>query len=394
MCSGWREKADGERARGLMDGLLTDFLGNFYVAAAGSVPDGLANGNVLHFVLAAVYVRTRVPGRFSRLVGTSLALSLVGCAIGPWTPALAPSSLAFSFAAALVVLALTAAYLAVFIPSGVFASRSRGGGDAPPYTTTTRRKAVASAMVSPFYYLYAESAVRLPALALLLHHTAQGFLFVAIVVHAVVDLGFYEIQNGLLFGLESAVPAVYLMLALYGVPRLQKMWKKRARSSIPDDDDDDDDDDAARETGSGRDRRRGGSGEVARRRRRAPSTRDFACAIICMLAQLAALPWFLAVTAQSRGAVYGLVAVASVGPAAPPFLKSYAVSVAGAPVSALGTLALMESVGALAAPLLLAGFRLGLWRDAVVVWAPSLVGAAALCLVGSYLVARRSVARA
>ncbi|KAK8009509.1 hypothetical protein PG991_012060 [Apiospora marii] len=371
------------RALGICVLLLGYFLSNIYVAASSSVLDGLANGNILYFVLAAVYVRTRVPGRFARLVGTSLALYLVGCAVGPWAPALVSSSLLFSFAATLVLLGLTAVYLAVFIPSsGIFATES----DAPPSAAaTTRRRAIVSAMVSPFYYLYAESAVRLPALALLLHHTTQGFLFIAIIVHAVIDLGFYGLQNGIVFGIETAVPAVYLMLALFGVPGLQRMWKRGRRAT---EEEDDDVDDAASEAGGSSSSRSSISEGGTRRSARAPSNRDFVCTIVCMLAQLVALPWFLAVTEESSGAVYGLVAVASVGMAAPAFLKSYAVSIVDAKTSALGTLTLMESFGALIAPLLVTSFQFWYWRNAIVILAPSLVGASLVCLVASYLLAR------
>ncbi|KAK7921644.1 hypothetical protein PG985_009666 [Apiospora marii] len=373
------------RALGVCVLLLGYFLTNIHVAASSSVLDGLANGNILYFVLAAVYVRTRVPGRFARLVGTSLVLYLVGCAVGPWAPALVPSSLLFGFAATLVLLGLTAAYLVVFIPAGAFPVRGHiGDGDASPSaTTTTRRRAIASAMVSPFYYLYAESAVRLPALALLLHHTTQGFLFIAIIVHAVIDLGFYGLQNGIVFGIESAVPAVFLMLALFGVPGLQRMWKRGRRAT-------DDNDDASSEAGNSS--RSSISEGGTRRNTRAPSTRDFVCSIICMLAQLVALPWFLAVTAESSGAVYGLVAVASLGMAAPAFLKSYTVSIVDAKTSALGTLTLMESFGTLIAPLLVTSFQFWFWRNAIVILAPSLVGASMVCLVVSYFMARYAMA--
>ncbi|KAK8133544.1 hypothetical protein PG984_005556 [Apiospora sp. TS-2023a] len=346
----------------------------------GVIFDGLANGNVHYFVLAAVYVRTKVPGRFSRLLGTSLALYMLGYAISTVvTPFLVPHFLV-SFAVALLILGLSAAYLVVFIPSGVFTAGDPDGDAALTTTTTTStRRTIAKAVVDPLYHLYAESAIRLPALALLLHNTAQGFLFLAIAIHAIVDLEFHGKQYIILYGIESVVPAFYLMLALYGIPQLQKMWKRRGSSTT------DYAAVSADETGGG-----GGMPRTTG----SPATRDFACTIISMLAQLVALPWFLAVSVENRGAIYVLAAMVSIGLSVPSFLKSYAVSVVvddtNNKTSALGSLALMESMGSLAAPLLVPSFQFWIWRNSIVILAPSLVGASMLCLLASYFIASRA----
>ncbi|KAK8076916.1 hypothetical protein PG996_003086 [Apiospora saccharicola] len=367
------------RALGVGVVLLGFLLQNIYVAASCTIFDGLANGNVHYFVLAAVYVRTRVPGRFSRLLGTSLALYMLGYTISTVAvPFLLVPSFLLSFAVALVILGLSAAYLVVFIPSGVFAARDPDGDAALTTTTTTStRRTIAKAIVDPVYHLYAESTIRLPALALLLHNTAQGFLFFAIAIHAIVDLEFGGNQYMILYGIESVVPAVYLMLALHGIPKLQRMWKRRSSTT----------DYTAVVSADETD----GGGEMTRTTG-PPATRDFVCIIICMLAQLIALPWFLAVSAEDRGVIYALVAVVSIGLSVPSFLKSYAVSIvvddAHNKTSALGSLALMESIGSLVAPLLVPSFQFWIWRNSIVILAPSLVAASMLCLVASYFLAR------
>lgn len=352
-------------------------LNNIYVAVAGRVFDGLANGNVVQFVLAAVYVRARDHRRFSRLLGASLALSMIGYVVNPVFVALLPGFLS-SFAAALVVLGLSLAHLAVFVPSSnVFTARGRsGGGDATSTTTTTastRRRRITSALFNPIYYIYAEDAIRLPALALLLHNAAQGLLFTAIVVHAVLNFNFMDRETRILFGIEKAVPSAYLMVVLYGIPQLQRMWKREGSIA---------DDTADAKAGSNN------SSQATSRNTRRPSTRDFVSSVVCMLAQLVSLPWFLALSADDGGAVYVLVAVASVGLAAPSFVKGYAVSILDAKTSALGALALTESLGSLISPLLFFGFGLWVWQNAIVIIVPSFVGASMLCLIASYLMAR------
>ncbi|KAK8038672.1 hypothetical protein PG993_007083 [Apiospora rasikravindrae] len=360
----------GLRALGVGVLLLGVLLDNIYIAVWGSIVDGLASTHVLHFALAAVYAQTRDPRRFSRLMGTSLALYLLGVSVNPTATSWLFPNLWLSFGAAFAILGLSHVYLRVAVfPSEAF---SGARGDAVGARTATT---IASKFLDPVYHLYAEPAVRLPALALLLHNCAQSCLFTAIVMHTWLDFDLTARLSNRLSTIATAAPATYLLLFFYGVPKLQQAWKRRARN--------------ARGEGQVADADADADTEAAASTPRfpPPSARDLVCAIVCMLAQLIAVPWFLV---DSPGAMYGLVAVASVGFAAPSFLKSYAVSrvaAANKASSALGALALTESVGSLVTPFLLGG--LWFWKTQIFILTPSLLGASVVCLGASYFVWRQ-----
>ncbi|KAK7947890.1 uncharacterized protein PG986_008776 [Apiospora aurea] len=329
--SAWRGYGPRARVLGVGVLLLGVLLDDIYVAVWTTIFYGLAGVPILHFALAAVYVQTRDPRRFSRLLGTSLALYLLGTSVAPTATAWLFPNLWFSLATAVAIPALSLVYLRVAIPSDPFAKDGGTSSSTDGSGAGTTARTIASALVDPVYYLYAESAIRLPALALLLHSCAQTCLFTAIVIHVWMDFDFTARLSNRLSTIATAAPAVYLLLFFYGVPKLQRILGKRRGPSSTD---------ALSDTytDSGIESDTAGSP-----RHPPPSTRDLVCATVCMLAQLVAVPWFLV---DSQGAMYGLVAVASVGFAAPSFLKSYAVSrVADGKTSALGALALAESLG-------------------------------------------------
>ncbi|KAK8094895.1 hypothetical protein PG997_001580 [Apiospora hydei] len=366
----------GVRVLGVGVLLLGVLLDNVYIVVWTTIFYGLAGVPILHFALAAVYVQTRDPRRFSRLLGTSLALWLLGTSVAPTATAWLFPNLWFSLAAAVAIPALSLVYLRAAVPSDPLAkdpgSSSPTDGSAAG-TTTAAARTIASALVDPVYYLYAESAIRLPALALLLHNCAQTCLFTAVVIHAWVDFDFTATLSNRLSTIATAAPAVYLLLFFYGVPKLRKILGKEREPRGTDT--------ASTDTYADTELESDTAGNP---RRPLPSTRDLVCATVCMLAQLIAVPWFLV---DSQGALYGLVAVASIGFAAPSFLKSYAVSrVANGKPSALGALALAESLGGLISPFLLGG--VWFWKNQIFILTPSLLGAAVLCLGASYLVRR------
>ncbi|ETS77610.1 hypothetical protein PFICI_09672 [Pestalotiopsis fici W106-1] len=352
------------RATGIAILAVGVLVRNINVAIAGRVFDGLATDNILHYALAAVYLRTKMPGRFSQLMGTSLGLYMVGMSLSPTIVTLLPSFIV-SFVVAIALLGLSLLYLCFLVPP--LARGPERGCPARPVQQETHPNSTRTSFLEPVFYFHREPIVALPGLAVLLYNSAQAYLFPVIMVHAALRYGFTSTENGYLISLAAATSSVYLLVTLYIVPRV------RSRFRID---------------------RRGAAGEAA-----APSSRktysensrlgrgryyfnaDLSYALLSMSIQLAVLPLFPMV--HSAGSIYGLVVLVALGLAAPSFIKSYAVLGATDKGSAVAGMAVTESAGGLLSPIILGAIQSMDGQGSVFFVASSLVGAAMLCLLAT-----------
>lgn len=341
---------------------------SIYIAIVGRVFDGLATDNILHYTLAAIYIRTSEPDRFSRLMGTSLALYMIGMSMSPTLVTLLPNFF-FSFILAIAVLGLSLVYLVVFIPAATPRPTNEDGnsiGVCPEYTATDH-----ISFFDPILYFYHEPVVLLPGLAIFFYNSAQAYLFPAIMVHAALKFGFTSIENGYIISIAAGTSSVYLLIVSYVLPKVYSTLRPEKHEE-PDEDGHADFDTS---------NNNGGPPNVVRQH-----ASDLFYAGVSMMSQFIVLPRLALVSTPSE--LYGLVVFIALGLAVPSFIKSYAVTVAGVKDSALAGLAVMESVGGLASPIILGTSQSLVGQGGVFFIASGLVGVAILSLTASSLVRR------
>lgn len=341
-------------------------LKSIHIAIAGRLFEGLATDNILQYALAAIYIRTKEEGRFSRLMGTSMALYMSGMSMGPTIVTLLPNFF-LSFAVAISLLAISFCYLWTFVPLTA---------DDPERIAFRSTDASNTSLFEPIYIFYREPLITLPALSILLYNCAQAYLFPLIMVHAALKFGFTSVENGYLISVAAASSSVYLLFALYVVPKMHRyLGRSRTQRSAQDTSSSHEMDDAPHKSNSTRYHLNG----------------DFTFALLSMSVQLAVLPCFT--TVQVSEALYGLVALIALGLGAPSFIKSHAVMVAQDRDSVVAGLAVAESIGGLVSPVVLGAAQSLLDQGSAFIMASSIVGAAILCLVGSLLAGKAPALR-
>jgi hypothetical protein len=334
------------------------------IAIAGRVFEGLATDNVLHFTLATIYIRTKQPDRFSRLMIISLALYMAGMSTSPTIVTFLPN-FQFSFAVAIALLGSSILYLALFVPVTTISVVEANGTESLGKAETKR-----SSFLDPILFYTKEPVSFLPSLGIFFYNSAQAYIFPAIMVHSALRFGFTSIENGYLISIAASTSSLYLFAVLYAVPKIQKI--RGDRKALP---------------AEGQNLNHEESqGTISDQPLRYRFTSDAFYALLSMLVLLLGLPCFLIVRLASQ--VYGLVVFISLGLAAPSFIKSYAVSIATEKELALAGLAMMESIGGLFSPVVLGAIQSFSGLDAVFIAASSLVGIAILCIVGSVCIGK------
>ena len=323
------------------------------IAFVGRMFESLATDNLLHYNLSAIFVSSASDGkRFSRLMGTSLALYLAGMASSPTLAGLLPSFLS-SFILALALFAASALYLAVLVP--ITNQASQRGVDATEGVSARSRYL---SFHRPLVDLFRDRRVMLPGVALLLYNITQAYLFPALMVYTTLEFSFTGRENGYVISVAASVSAISLLVVFEVLPRLKKML--------------------------------GVGGDDAREA--ASSTRqNLICAVLVMSLQLAALPL---ITLTANGwQIFPLVALLAFGIGAPSFIKSYGVALAKDKTAAVASLAMMEIVGGLLSVLILGFFQSWLGQKAVFFAAAGHVAAALLSMIGSRLIHGHQVAQ-
>jgi hypothetical protein len=311
---------------------------SIYIAVAGRVFEGIANDNMLHYTLAAVYIKASDPSTFSHLMGTSLALYMTGMSISPAAVTLLPN-FTQSFLVAIAILGASLFYLVVFVHIK---------GEKPDNQEETN---AASSILAPLRYGWKDRGFILPAFAILCFNVSQAYLFPLIMVHAALKFGFGSDQNGYIVSLAAVTASIYLFVVLYSA--------KARKNEAP--------------------------GEVTQRNDRGPLSRDLFYALFSMSTHLIVVPCFIII--RKAFMVYVLVILVAFGLAAPSFIKSYAVTAARDRNVALSVAAIMESFGGLLSPVILGYVQTRKGQLAFGV-ASGFVGMAMFCLIGSVLLRR------
>ncbi|CAD6577322.1 MAG: hypothetical protein ASARMPRED_008217 [Alectoria sarmentosa] len=337
-------------------------LRSIFIALSGQLFEGLASDNLLHFNLNAIYVQSSDKERVSRLIGTSLALYMVGISVSPFAAGYFDTTLV-SFIFALGLFAVSLLYLVVFVDrprpkhaskhstqTGMFAREDEiSSPSSPSPQTRANLGMIFRSVFSPLQTLYTCPAAMIPSFSLLLYNTGQAFIFPAIMVHTSLHFGFSAKQNGLLISIAHASSAVYLFFTLWAVPRvIQTLNRRKPRchaSSLP---------------------------------IRYPRTADAVFAVLSLTIQST----FLTVLglANEVWQVYPIVCLFALGLATPSFIKSHALAyfpVDDAP-RAIAALTMMETTGGLLAPVFLGGLQTARPGAGVLFVASGIMGASAV----------------
>lgn len=348
--------------------------------------EGLATDNLLHYALSAIYVSAKDQARFSRLMGFSLALFMFGMSTSPTIAGLLPGFFS-SFIMALSVFAISLLYLGVLVPVIEVGKNPLQGTPAPD--TYPRWKSGTSRLFQPFLEMYAETSVAMSGLALLLFNTTQAYLFPALMVYTSTKFYFTNTQNGYLISTAATVSALYLLMVHYVKPRLDTLWKRIRQADESPQMTADSSDDTGSTEGQANNSLENDRGQSSAQpcASTSISRTDFLRAILSLSVQIVAFPGIALATEVWQ--IYFLVSALALGLAAPSFMKSYAVSLAGDKSAAVASLAMMESLGGLLSTVVLGTLQSWTGSGGTVFYVASgIVGSSLFALVASHLARR------
>jgi hypothetical protein len=322
--------------------------------------EGLASDNILHFNLNSIYVRSPSQRTVSRLIGSSLALYMIGISISPSIAGLL-SNFRDSFLMAYAMFMAGLLYLFVVVristkrssapPSVTDPERHSNGDDA---IAGFRSLSFLGSATAPFLFFAWDYWRLMPGLALFLYNAAQSYTFSAIMVHASIHFGFSSRENGFLLTIVHIVASLYLFFVLFAAPRVSSLWSKRHIPSKGEADD--------------------------------STILNAYLALASLLVQSCSLLLFA--LAREAWQLYATSALLALGLACPSFIKSYFVAHFEAvdKPRALAALAVMETAGGLVAPILLGGLQT-LWPGrGIFVVAACVIALASVLLAGGLLV--------
>ncbi|KAI1647340.1 uncharacterized protein F4817DRAFT_105737 [Daldinia loculata] len=339
---------------------------NIYIAIAGRIFEGLATDNILHYTLAAVYVRAGDESRFPRLMGTSLALYMIGMSISPALVTLLPHFL-FSFLLAFTLLGSSLFYLLAFVPGLTPVTESDYGDHSESHRG---RDAVGSfSIFTPIRYLVYEPTALFASLAIFFYNTAQAYLFPAIMVYATLKFGFTSVENSYIVSIAAGTSSICLFTVFYIIPWLHVVLSLLGAVGT-----------------AGNTCNADVEATVKTRSTAYMFYSNMFYAVLSMSIQAVTLPAFLVIKTEWH--IYVLIILVALGLAAPSFIKSYTVAIASSKDSALAGLAIMESLGGLFSSIILGVIQSSISQNSVFIVASMLVGAAILCLAGSYFTRR------
>lgn len=321
---------------------------------------------MLHFNLNAVYVQTSDKTQVSRLIGTSLALYMVGISVSPFAAGCF-DNVSVSFTIALALFAISLIYIVVYVDrqkprtSGYFtqidtvAQEDENLGQGPEDSKIL--PTFMAGAFSPLQSFQARPIAMIPSFSLLLYNTGQAFIFSAIMVHTSLRFGFSAKQNGFLISIAHATSAAYLFFTLFAVPRITTAWRGFKESSQ----------DSSPSTPQ-------------------PRTADALFAILSLSIQSISLA--VLGLAEEGWQVYPIICFFALGLATPSFIKSHILvlfPVEDAP-RAVAALTIMETAGALLAPVILGGFQSAKSGGGVIYVASGIMAASAVVFVLGILV--------
>lgn len=178
------------------------------IAILGRVFEGFATDDLLHLNLNAFYVESASLSQAPRLLGSSLALYMMGMASGPVIAGLLNGFMA-GFFMALAAFSISIIYLLTFLPRGSTSDHigiTRESIEATDEEDSTILKvsprrdqrwvgliAIFQPFLQPLLFLQNNFAVP-NGLAILLLNAGQGYFFQALLVHMSTSFGFTSKQ--------------------------------------------------------------------------------------------------------------------------------------------------------------------------------------------------------
>jgi hypothetical protein len=327
-------------------------LRSIIVALSGRLFEGLASDNLLHFNLNSIYVQAPANHDVSRLIGSSLALYMMGIALSPFLAGLF-ENFETSFVIALGIFAIAVLYLSSFVRSKVSGTSSEVAtgldSQAPEvefHLASAKMNFVQKTLytiISPLKPFRERPITSMFGLSLLLYNMMQSYIFAAIMVHTTLRFGFTGKENGAVLSLAHSVAAIYLCITLFAIPWVVKFIQRDRHDT----------DDVQRSVQS-------------------KSTLNAVAAVTSLLIQAASLG--LIAVATEPWHIYVATCLTALGLATPSFMKSYFVSLFqqcdGS--HALAALTTMEIVGSILAPIVLGGSQ-ALWPGTEVFIVASLI---------------------
>ena len=273
----------------------------------------------------------------SRLIGTSLALYMIGISVSPAIASVLPNFQA-SFVMASAIFAAALLYLVLGVrtkqrngpnESQVSTTQEPSESQEPePVAENTLLMGMLKVSASPLRFFATRPLSLIQGASLLLYNATQSYLFPAMMVHTSVNFGFSSRENGFLISIAHAVSSAYLLSTLFIVPYLWQKVQRKAIAKMP--------------------------GSVLYR---ASGLSNAVLAIFSLLMQ--ALSVTLFGLANKPWQIYGAVALCALGLATPSFIKSHFVTLFPSCDSpqAVAALAMMETIGSLFAPIGLGGLQ-------------------------------------
>lgn len=336
------------------------------VAVSGQVFEGFASDNILHFNLNAIYVQSPDERLVSRLIGTSLALYMIGISVSPTI-----ASLLVKFESSFIMASAIFAIALLYLFWGVRTKRREGPWQPPTVipgkpseSEATRPMAgrvslwgLLRVSASPLRFFATRPLSLIPGFSLLLYNATQSYLFPAIMVHTSVTFGFSSRENGFLISIAHAVSSAYLLFTLFIAPYVWQKLRENVLAKLPH---------AVLHGNSG--------------------LSDAALAVFCLLIQTLSITLFALATKPWQ--VYCTVALCALGLATPSFVKSYFVTLFSSREAsqAVVALAMMEMLGSLLAPIGLGGLQT-LWPGNRVFFAAAVcVGFASMLFMAGVII--------
>ncbi|KAI1958169.1 hypothetical protein LOZ58_005284 [Ophidiomyces ophidiicola] len=362
------------RGTGVLVFTIGVYLHSLPCLLGGQVFQGLASDNLLHFNLNSIYTHADTTEHVSTLMGTSLALYMLGMAIGPAGAGLFPS-FQWSFFAAIGLFSIAIAYVLAIISYHQVEDiqvndnyGERGAGQAETSAESETEPEGFVAFLSPVRLFHDHPRAILQGLSLFLYNMAQAYEINLIFVFASVQFGFTAKENGILLSLVAVVAATYLLSSVFLIPKLVNcirsvVWKWQSKSPFF------------------------SSSDVTtsqQKRARKGRSFDLGAAATSILIQATAATLLSNVHRPSQ--LYAGAALTALGFAAPSFIKSYFVASLPDATRGVAGLALMETSGGLLSPMVLGMWQASRPDSSVFYVASALLGASfVLLLVGAYV---------
>ena len=243
---------------------------------------------------------------------------MLGTAVAPIAVTVFGSYTA-SFTTALIIFALTVAYLIVFVRQPVLHATCNGSNES---AQPRWHKSPLLVLLSPLRPFYVNRTIIPYGLSLLLYTAVQGHLFPVIMVFASIKFHFGTFENGLIVSTAAICAALQISFQVYMAPMLVRFGRWLGW----------------------------GNPDLLR-----VQHQDRNAVVGALVLQMVALSAITQVRSPIQ--LYLAVALSSAGLAVPAFFKAYFVSFMPDAPQAISALTFMESVGGLVSP-----FVLGAWQ--------------------------------